>query len=435
MRRRPSSERGQVLVIIVLVMFGLVGITGLAIDGSRAYSDRRQAQNAADTAAMAAALSYVRNEDVNLMKDVGKSRAASNGYDNNESTNFVEVNWPPVEPSYYAGSSEHVQVIITSHLGTLLGRVVGIEQVTNTVQAVARLTPSKKESMFGGNALVALSKHDCSALSYQGGAKLTVKGSGIFSNSDCNWDGSSGNSKGAFETTTASAIVNVPCLTTVGHIRVGQNSTLNTNGCQNDKDLSLQIQDPYAIFPFPDTTKACGNGDAEIQPDGETISPGYWSGAFPPAGQSGKNLKYMQPGVYCLDTKNHGFSLQSGQELTGNGVVIIMLSGNVNWNSGSVTLTAPTTEPYKGLLLYMSYENPENCSDITLNGNGNSTFSGSILAPCSDVKITGSAGGSGYNNQIIAKTIYIAGNADITINFDANKQWKPPTYPTVELNH
>jgi hypothetical protein len=41
MKLQQSSERGQVLVIIVFAMFGLIGITGLAIDGSRAYSDRQ----------------------------------------------------------------------------------------------------------------------------------------------------------------------------------------------------------------------------------------------------------------------------------------------------------------------------------------------------------------------------------------------------------
>jgi Tfp pilus assembly protein PilX len=423
MRRGPSSERGQVLVIIVLVMFGLIGITGLAIDGSRAYSDRRQAQNAADTAAMAAALSYIRYEDVDLMKEVGWERAASNSYDNNESTNFVEVNYPPDERSHYFGSNEHVQVIITSHLGTLLGRVVGIEQVTNTVQAVARLTPSKKEPMYGGNALVSLNKTACSALNYQGGASLTVNGSGIFSNSNC-----TSTSNGAFNTNTGSGTITVPCLTAVGTITTGTNTNLNTNGCQHSEDESLQIQDPFSIFPYPEIS--CGTELAEVQPDGTTMSPGYWSGAFPPAG-----VKNLQPGIYCLDTKNHGFTLNAGQELVGNGIVIYMLSGKVSWSSGGVHLSAPTTKPYPGLLLYVSYKNPSNCSEVTLNGNGTSTFVGSILAPCSNVKLTGGSGGSGYNNQIIADTITLSGNTNIVINFDANKQWKPPTYPTVELTH
>jgi hypothetical protein len=421
MKTGHSSERGQVLVIIVLTMFGLMGITGLAIDGSRAYSDRRQAQNAADTAALAAALAYVRTPGEDWPA-VGYSRAASNGYDDNETTNFVDVHHPPVE-GLYAGNTEYIQVIITSHLATFFGRVVGIEQVTNTVQAVVRATPSIKQSMYSGNALVALNKTACSALSYQGGATLTVKGSGIFSNSNC-----MSTSNGAFNTSTGSGVVNVPCLTAVGTITTGTNTNLNSNGCKYEKDLTLQIKDPYSMFQYPNIS--CGTNTAKIQPDGITMSPGNWSGAFPPAG-----VKNLQSGIYCLDTTNHGFTLNSGQQLVGNGVVIYMKSGKVSWSSGGVHLSAPSEGPYKGLLLYLPPKDPRNCSEVTLNGNGSSTFIGSILAPCSHVKLNGGSGGSGYNNQIIADTIYLSGNTNITINFDSNKQWQPPTFPAVELTH
>ena len=83
MKHPNRSESGQILVIIAFALVGLVGITGLAIDGSAAYADRRQAQNAADSASLAAALSYVRGSDWNA---VALQRAASNGYDNNQET-------------------------------------------------------------------------------------------------------------------------------------------------------------------------------------------------------------------------------------------------------------------------------------------------------------------------------------------------------------
>ncbi len=54
------QEKGQALVIIALAAVSLFGFTALAIDGSRVFSDRRHAQNAADTAALAAALSKIR---------------------------------------------------------------------------------------------------------------------------------------------------------------------------------------------------------------------------------------------------------------------------------------------------------------------------------------------------------------------------------------
>ncbi len=58
-----KSEKGQALVIIALAAVGLFAFTALAIDGSRVFSDRRHAQNAADTAVLAAALAKIRTPD------------------------------------------------------------------------------------------------------------------------------------------------------------------------------------------------------------------------------------------------------------------------------------------------------------------------------------------------------------------------------------
>ncbi|HMD81065.1 MAG TPA: pilus assembly protein TadG-related protein [Anaerolineales bacterium] len=54
------SESGQTLVIIAFAAVILFGFAALAIDGSIVFSDRRHAQNAADTAALDAALSKTR---------------------------------------------------------------------------------------------------------------------------------------------------------------------------------------------------------------------------------------------------------------------------------------------------------------------------------------------------------------------------------------
>src|SRR5687768_3698245 len=84
-----KSEKGQALVIIALAAVGLFAFTALAIDGSRVFSDRRHAQNAADTAALAAALAKIRTPDYppnapdapNLAAiEAGEDRAESNGY-------------------------------------------------------------------------------------------------------------------------------------------------------------------------------------------------------------------------------------------------------------------------------------------------------------------------------------------------------------------
>ena len=75
MRSINFAEKGQALVVIALAAVALFGFVALAIDGSAQYSDRRNAQNAADTAALAAALEKV-NELTNGTSDVSPSTSA-----------------------------------------------------------------------------------------------------------------------------------------------------------------------------------------------------------------------------------------------------------------------------------------------------------------------------------------------------------------------
>src|SRR5512142_2991857 len=83
-----SHERGQALILIVFAIVALVGMTGLAVDGGMAYSDRRNAQNAADGAALAAALGNIRQRDITTTAD---SAAAVAGFANDHVNNTVTV--------------------------------------------------------------------------------------------------------------------------------------------------------------------------------------------------------------------------------------------------------------------------------------------------------------------------------------------------------
>jgi len=49
------SQQGQAIVLIAIMLAVLVGMAALAIDGSRAYTLRRNLQAALDSAALAAA--------------------------------------------------------------------------------------------------------------------------------------------------------------------------------------------------------------------------------------------------------------------------------------------------------------------------------------------------------------------------------------------
>jgi len=55
LRLRRSDEQGTITVLLAISLLALLGLTGLVVDGSRAYADHRATQNAADAAALAGA--------------------------------------------------------------------------------------------------------------------------------------------------------------------------------------------------------------------------------------------------------------------------------------------------------------------------------------------------------------------------------------------
>src|SRR5512146_1645563 len=113
--RRPNrSQRGQALILIVFAIVGLVGITALAVDGGNAYADRRRAQNAADSTALAAALARIKGQ---AWLSQAYLVARTNGYSNDGTTNAVTISSPPTTGPY-KGNLEYIQVQITSRVRT-----------------------------------------------------------------------------------------------------------------------------------------------------------------------------------------------------------------------------------------------------------------------------------------------------------------------------
>jgi Flp pilus assembly protein TadG len=143
------SEKGQAIVLVAFAAIGLIAFAALAIDGGRVFSDKRHAQNAADSAALAVALALARapaGADLAayavIAEDVATDSAAINGYDDNEVTNDVIVkvaeNNDARRECNGAYHGTDAQVTIVSTIDTTLARVIGRNQVTNTVSAWAR---------------------------------------------------------------------------------------------------------------------------------------------------------------------------------------------------------------------------------------------------------------------------------------------------------
>jgi hypothetical protein len=127
----------------------------------------------------------------------------------------------------------------------------------------------------------------------------------------------------------------------------------------------------------------------------------------------------------------------TGVHLNGNGtntctgVTFYIQSGDVAWNGNSAQiLKAPTSGQYKGLLIHLPSSNP---SQLVINGNSGNQLTGSIIAPASEVVLSGNSGSSGYNTQIIGSYITLQGNSNTVINYDPAAQYALPDSPTIQL--
>ena len=59
-----KNTKGQILVIVVLMLVGLLAMLAFVLDGGNMYAQRRVAQLAADAGALAGARAYCLEEDV-----------------------------------------------------------------------------------------------------------------------------------------------------------------------------------------------------------------------------------------------------------------------------------------------------------------------------------------------------------------------------------
>ncbi len=77
---RGRREGGQILVLFTLAAVAVIAMTGLVLDGGSTFAQRRDQQNAADAAALAAANTYLVTTSEIEATAAAMSTAAANGY-------------------------------------------------------------------------------------------------------------------------------------------------------------------------------------------------------------------------------------------------------------------------------------------------------------------------------------------------------------------
>lgn len=424
------SERGQAIVLIVVALIGLLAITGLVVDGGMAYADRRQAQNAADSAALAAVRAKIRGENAS---GAGLEAALQNGYNNDGTDSTVEIHNPPISGPY-RGNKEYFQVIITSRVNTFFAAVVNVQQMTNRVEAVARAKPSQiGEIMYGYSVISLAPKSDCyynKSFWLHEQATLRLEGGGLFVNSK--------DSRCAFVQQGNGSLVMMDSspVNIVGGASIQKldlikrlNYTAYANRGFKDWDRGRPFIPSTGASPLPYPppfvlpSPGCGTQMAEVSRNGNSMSPGNWEEDFPPDG-----VTELQSGIYCI---NGDVRVESGHTLIGNNVVLYVEHGSVNFSGGAtIQLSAPTTGPFKGLLLYLPMKNNKR---VVLNGNSKSMISGTILAPASLIRITGMESDYGFRSQIIGYRVELDGQSVVIVKYIDGQNYDAQISPEVQL--
>ena len=146
--RSSSRERGQVIVVFALAITGLLAAAGLAFDIGRFYSERRFLQNAADSAALAAANAIIRGESYSTAESIARDILTRNFLSD---PNGEAPTVPPGTPVYESGhsgdedylldgiliSGGDVRVAIRNNIDYTFGRFIGL--VSSSVSARARV--------------------------------------------------------------------------------------------------------------------------------------------------------------------------------------------------------------------------------------------------------------------------------------------------------
>lgn len=397
-----STERGQALILISLAAIGLFGIVGLAIDSSAKFSDRRHAQNAADTAALAGSLANIQG-DPNWELDA-LNRALENGYDDNHLTNEVEVyacNDVGADCGPYAGDQRFVQVVITSKINTTFARVIGINQLQNRVEALAMSEEAYIGELYGGASIIGLAPDQCKTIWLSGSAAVNITGGGIFSNSEVNC-GTTIQGATGFAIDMDGSIDMVAA----GYVKNGNPYLGNIDGGLHGSADPYDYPPPAGMLPNPVCTGSAAKS-------GTKMTPGNWSGAFPPSG-----VKTLDPGTYCI---KGNFRLNSKDSLTGTGVTIYMQSGDIDWNGGAtINLTAPTSGDLAGLLIYAPMSNT---NTMRFNGNASSNLTGTLLMPAAPIVYNGTGNLNPSHVQIIGYTVEITGSNVTNVIYQDADNW------------
>ncbi|MET0531817.1 MAG: pilus assembly protein TadG-related protein, partial [Microvirga sp.] len=376
---------GNVAVITALALPALIGATGLSVEVSYWYLTQRSMQNAADSAALAAATNGTANYAVEA-----KAAAARYGFLDGINNITVTASNTATCPS---GGATCYSATITGYVPVLLSQVIGYKGTTTiaaTLQtelnatAVARLDLMPREYC-----ILALGTNGI-AFGTNGAPKAELKGCNVMSNAGarCNGNNLGADYGDAAGTNDGCGVIqrsNVPPLTDP---YAGLRSNIAADPCggvypQMNKP-GFPSKNTWTVAP-PELASGgiynvCGDlvlgSDVTITTPAEGVVLAIWNGQL-----------YM-------GKKPNGRTLSTS---SGSALTIVFTGDNGSYThaptgDGTLDFSAPTVGPWKGIAIY---QDPNLTKGVDISEAGNSPtwkISGMVYLPHSSVTMSGAIG-------------------------------------------
>jgi hypothetical protein len=467
---RRAGQEGQVLVLFVGGLITLLLIVALVIDLGFTFAIRRQEQDIADPAAIAAAR-FIRTgpgqtPDLAGMGQAACAYARKNGLfpngaqcipANDPDGTTLTVNYPPsVSGGTYAGREGFVEVIIGRLYHSFFAGIIGLSQIGVASSAVAAFSAGDSNS----SSLIALDPgNSCQAGKTHGTGNITIhavagvtSGGYVHVNSTC----STGSPNGACGNTGQGG------LDIVGQGTITSPHTYVSGTCKASGSLvgpldegAVRIGDPLLELPppsfgIPNPGAECGVGTGVFTaptgpgaggcrfPTGTTnLVPGVYYGGW----DIRNNVTLvLAPGIYVIAgggvKLNAGGSITDVQGLSGTPApVMIFNTDNPVTHTGqapldftaqaTLKLHALDTGPYRGIVVWNDGSGSNPNSAVTLGGQVSLDLAGTVYNPKGPVTLEGGSGvGSTAAVQIIAWQFDVGGNSNLDMPYDPSKLYR-----------
>jgi hypothetical protein len=375
------DESGNVAVVMALGATLIAGGAGFGVEVGYWRFLQGRLQQAADSAAYAAALELRARAPVGQMTSAATAVAEENSFD--PAKGSLQLSTPS---PLAANDARSVQVALTRSERPLFVAMFRSEPVLIGARASARYTPAANACVL------ALDRSASQAAYFSGSASLTLNGCVVASNSSAS---------DAIKVQGASTVT-APCMYATGGAEVTDGVHLTAcSGVQTDEPLT---PDPYAGYVIP---SSAGLVERAAKQDH------YEQGIYP-HGIDTKGGATFAPGRYFIT----GGDFRIKDAVSGSGVTFFFLNNTVlnTVGTNSMTFSAPTSGPDAGLLFVGARTNT---AEIKINGSAASSLTGALYFPGQALDYQGSFTGQDGCVQVIGRTVTWTGNAAMSVDCSA----------------